>query len=280
MTDTLSLPNTPINMHRLWSNAMFACKADPRFSYCHYAPPGFDAAPGNHSLVVAIHGSGRNATAYRDAFRAFARYNKCVVLAPLFPIGVLGDDHADGYKYLAEGDVRYDQILLEMIAEFEQALGARFGKFFLSGYSGGAHFAHRFLYLHPERLAGVAVGAPGGITRIDDTRDFWLGTRDFETRFGKPLDLHAIRQVPVHLMVGACDVEEFTYPPQFAAFIEGMGDIGKNRIERNALLYANYRDNGLDVRQTVVPKLAHDGVRFVPVVADFFEGVLAQRRGS
>lgn len=280
MTDTLSAPNAPISMHRLWSNAMFACKADPRFSYCHYVPPGFDAAPGDYRLVVAIHGSGRNATAYRDAFSAFARYNKCVVLAPLFPIGVLGDDHADGYKYLAEGDVRYDQVLLEMIAEFEQALGATFGKFLLSGYSGGAHFAHRFLYLHPDRLAGVAVGAPGGVTRIDDSRDFWIGTRDFETRFGKPLNLEAIRKVPVHLMVGACDVEEFTYPPQFAAFIEGMGDIGKNRIERNALLYANYRDNGLDVRQTVVPKLAHDGVRFVPVVADFFEGVLAQRGKS
>lgn len=280
MTLASPIPDTPINMHRLWSNAMFACKADPRFSYCHYVPPGFDEAPEEHTLVVAIHGSGRNATAYRDAFSGFARYNKCVVLAPLFPIGVLGNDHADGYKYLAEGDVRYDEILLAMIAEFERSLGASFGKFLLSGYSGGAHFAHRFLYLHPERLKGVAIGAPGGITRIDDTRDFWLGTRDFKDRFGKPLDLAAIRKVPVQLMVGACDVEEFTYPPQFAAFIEGMGHIGKNRVERNALLYANYRDHGLDVRQTVVPKLAHDGVRFVPTVADFFGDVLGRKTAS
>lgn len=262
-----------INMHKLWASALFACKADPRFSYCHYVPPSFDEDPDGHRLVVAVHGSGRGAMAYRDAFAAYARYNRCVVLAPLFPVGVFGDDHADGYKYIAERDVRYDRILLAIIEEFGQALGVSFDTFDLFGFSGGGHFAHRFLYLWPERLSSVAIGAPGGITRIDDTRDFWLGTRNFEALFGKPLDLAAIRRPPVQLVVGACDVEAFTYPPSFAAFIKNAGDIGRNRLERNALLFENYKAHGLNVRQTIVPKIAHDGLKVVDAVADFFASV-------
>ena len=259
-----------INIHRLWARSLFACKADPRFSYCFYVPPSFDEAPEEHRLVVAVHGTGRDASGYRDRFAPFAQYNKCVVLAPLFPIGVRGDDHADGYKYIAEKEIRYDHVLLSMVEELGAALGRRFDTFNLFGFSGGGHFAHRFLYLWPDKLDAVAVGAPGGVTRIDDTRDFWLGTRNFEALFGKPLDLPAIRKVPVQLVVGACDVEEFTYPPQFAAFIEGMGDIGKNRIERNTKLFENYQAHGLDVRQTIVPKVAHDGPKVVDAVTAFF----------
>jgi pimeloyl-ACP methyl ester carboxylesterase len=267
----LLAPEGKINMHRLWKTAMFACKADPRFSYCHYVPPSFDTAPEAHRLIVAVHGTGRGAAAYRDAFTAFAKYNRCIVLAPLFPVGVLGDDNADGYKYLGEGDIRYDEVLLSMVEDLARALGVNFETFMLFGFSGGGHFAHRFLYRRPERLSAVSVGAPGGVTRIDDTRDFWLGTRNFEALFGRSLDLPAIRKVPVQLVVGACDVEEFTYPPQFAAFIEGMGDIGKNRVERNALLFENYKAHDLDVRQTVVPKVAHEGMKVIDAVTDFFQ---------
>ena len=187
------------------------------------------------------------------------------------PIGALAQLPLEQLARMTAGPVVGSPAQPLRVALMGAALGRRFDKFNLFGFSGGGHFAHRFLYLWPDRLDAVSVGAPGSVTRIDDTRDFWLGTRNFETVFGKPLDLPAIRKVPVQLVVGACDVEEFVYPPQFAAFVEDMGDIGKNRIERNTKLLENYQANGLDVRQTIVPKVAHDGHKVVDAVTAFFQ---------
>ena len=73
---------------------IFSSRYDPRFQYCLYVPPAFDNDRENYRLVVAMHGTGRSMTHYRDAFAEFARYNRCVVLAPLFPVGPLGDGNS------------------------------------------------------------------------------------------------------------------------------------------------------------------------------------------
>ena len=56
-------------MYERGATPAYACRADPRFSYCLYVPPSFDAEPAGHALVVAMHGSGRTMEGYRDAFR-------------------------------------------------------------------------------------------------------------------------------------------------------------------------------------------------------------------
>ena len=91
-------------MYYRGSTPIFACRADPRFSYCLYVPPSFDADPAGHTLVVAMHGSGRSMEVYRDRFARSRQYKNCVILAPLFPIGPLGDGNAHGFKVLKEGD--------------------------------------------------------------------------------------------------------------------------------------------------------------------------------
>ena len=255
---------------------VYACRMDPRFSYCMYVPPSFDADPAAHTLIVAVHGTGRTMTAYRDGFAAFAQYNKCVVLAPLFPVGVLGDDYADGFKYLREGDIRYDHVLLAMIAEAGARLGTEFGQFMLFGFSGGGHFAHRFFYLHPRRLRAVAIGSPGAVTLIDDQRDYWVGTRNFAALFGTPIDLAAMRDVAVQLVVGAADIEtwEINYQPGNRNYMEGINDTGRTRIERNTALRRNLEQHGITVRQDIVPNVPHDGTKVLPNVQDFFLSVL------
>ena len=152
--------------------------------------------------------------AYRDALASFADRERYVVLAPLFPVGPLGDGNPDGYKYIAEGDIRYDRLLLDMVAEVEALLDNSFPRFDLFGFSGGGHYVHRFYYLHPDRLSSVTVGAPGSMTLIDDTQDFWLGTRDWEQRFGTALDLQAMKRVPSLLLVGADDTQGVRLPGQ------------------------------------------------------------------
>ncbi len=259
---------------------VYACRRDPRFSYCMYVPPGFDADPAGHTLIVAVHGTGRTMTTYRDGFSAFARYNRCVVLAPLFPVGVLGDDYADGFKYLREGDIRYDHVLLAMIEEAGARLGTVFGRFMLFGFSGGGHFAHRFFYLHPDNLLAVSIGAPGAVTLLDDRHDYWVGTRDFAAVFGAAPDVAAMRGVAVQLVVGAADIEtwEIDYQPGNRNYRPGINDTGRTRIERNTALRRNFEAHGIAVRQDIVPNVPHDGAKVLPNVQDFFLDVLRAHR--
>lgn len=256
-----------------WPRSMYASRVDARFHYCVHLPKALMEGKDGFRLLVAMHGSMRNAMAYRDALAPFAERNRYVVLAPLFPIDPFGTNEADGYKYLDEDGFRYDELLLALVAELEALLDMAFPKFDLFGFSGGAHFVHRFYYLHPERLSSVTVGSPGGITLLDDAHDFWVGTRDFSQRFGKEIDLEALRRVPSQLLVGGDDTVEFTYPPGYTHHVEGMEALGRNRIERNATLFRNWQDHGLPVQREVVPGVAHVGLNMVPKVEQFLESL-------
>lgn len=264
-------------MYYRGATPIFSCRADPRFSYCLYVPPSFDADPAGHTLVVVQHGSGRSMEVYRDRFAPFAQYKKCVVLAPLFPVGPLGDGNAHGFKVLKEGPLRYDTVLLSMVDEAGAMLQASFDKFMLFGYSGGGHFVHRFFYLHPERLHAVSIGAPGAVTLLDDSRDWWVGTRNVKALFGRAIDHEALRKVAVHLVVGAADIEtwEINYPRESVQYMDGINDTGRTRIERNTALRKNLEQHGIACRQDIVPNVAHDGTKVLAYVQDFFSGVLA-----
>ncbi|WP_137897166.1 alpha/beta hydrolase [Sphingomonas sp. 2SG] len=253
----------------LWPMAQFAFKQDSRFSYCLHIPEGFTEDPTRFRLLVAVHGTGRACMAYRDTFAPFAAASDYVLLAPLFPVGVMGDDNADGYKYMLEHGLRYDHLLLGMVAELEEMLEHSFGRFDLFGFSGGAHFAHRFYYLQPQRLRSVIVGAPGGVTLLDDTRDYWMGTRDWEARFAQQIDVTAMRDVHSMLLVGGDDTQEFTYPPALLQHAPDMALLGRNRIERNATLHRNWLDHDLPVQRQVVPGIAHAGLQMVPHATAF-----------
>ncbi|MGA0607833.1 hypothetical protein ACO2Q0_17730 [Phenylobacterium sp. VNQ135] len=254
---------------RAWPRSQFAYRGDPRFSYCVHLPEGFQPGAASRRLLVAVHGTGRNAMAYRDALAGLADAHGYVVLAPLFPVGVLGDYNPDGYKYLAEGGLRYDHLLLGMIDELGALLETDFGRFSLFGFSGGGHFAHRFFYRHPARLRSVSVGAPGGVTLLDDTRDFWIGTRDFAARFGAAPDVAAMRGVPAQILIGGEDTAEFVYPAHLSQHAPDMASLGRNRLERSATLLANWRDHGLQARRDVVPGVAHEGLKTLSALEAF-----------
>ena len=86
----------------------------------------------------------------------------------------------------------------DMAARYEGCIETE--KFFLFGHSGGGQFVHRFLYLHPDRLKAVNIGAPGRPTYLDFEENFYWGVKDFKQVFGQELDLPAIRKVPVILL--------------------------------------------------------------------------------
>lgn len=262
--------------------SIYSSKHDPRFPYCLYVPPSLGQGGDKPELIVAMHGTGRGFTGYRDAFSAFARWNNCIILAPLFPIGVMGDGYRDGFKYMREGNLRYDHVLLAIVEEISERYGLAFDRFGLFGYSGGGHFAHRFLMLQPNKLWGVSIGAPGSVTLLDPSRDWWVGTRNFAELFGQDIDLPAMKQVAVQMLVGAADLEtwEITHKPGGRNWMPDANHAGTNRPERLASLRDNFAENGIAARFDLVPNTPHDGVKVVPVVEDFFAGELRRIRAA
>lgn len=262
--------------------SIYSSKHDPRFPYCLYVPPSLGQGGEKPELIVAMHGTGRGFTGYRDAFSSFARWNNCIILAPLFPIGVMGDGYRDGFKYMREGNLRYDHVLLAIVEEVSERYGIAFDRFGLFGYSGGGHFAHRFLMLQPNKLWGVSIGAPGSVTLLDPSRDWWVGTRNFAELFGQQLDIPAMKQVAVQMVVGAADLEtwEITHKPGGRNWMPDANHAGTNRPERLASLRDNFAAHGIAARFDLVPNTPHDGVKVVPVVEDFFAGELARIRAA
>lgn len=262
--------------------SIYSSKHDPRFPYCLYVPPSLGEGGEKPELIVAMHGTGRGFTGYRDAFSSFARWNNCIILAPLFPIGVMGDGYRDGFKYMREGNLRYDHILLAIVEEVSERYGIAFDRFGLFGYSGGGHFTHRFLMLQPHKLWGASIGAPGSVTLLDPSRDWWVGTRNFAELFGQELDIPAMKQVAVQMVVGAADLEtwEITHKPGGRNWMPDANHAGTNRPERLASLRDNFAAHGIAARFDLVPNTPHDGVKVVPVVEDFFAGELRRIRAA
>ena len=262
--------------------SIYSSKHDPRFPYCLYVPPSLGEGSEKPELIVAMHGTGRGFTGYRDAFSAFARWNNCIILAPLFPIGVMGDGYRDGFKYMREGNLRYDHILLAIVEEVSERYGIAFDRFGLFGYSGGGHFAHRFLMLQPGKLWGVSIGAPGSVTLLDPGRDWWVGTRNFAELYAQELDIPAMKRVAVQMVVGAADLEtwEITHKPGGRNWMPDANHAGANRPERLASLRDNFAEHGIAARFDLVPNTPHDGVKVVPVVEDFFAGELRRIRAA
>ncbi|WP_439499386.1 alpha/beta hydrolase [Bosea sp. (in: a-proteobacteria)] len=269
-------------LYDLGSTTIFASRHDPRFSYCLYVPPSLEQGGEPPALVVAMHGTGRSFVTYRDAFAEFARWNNCIVLAPLFPVGVRGDGYRDGFKYMREGDIRYDQALLAIVDEIGERYGLDFKRFALFGYSGGGHFAHRFLLLQPERLWAACIGAPGSVTLLDPTRDWWVGTRNIAALFGREVDPAAMVRVPVQMIVGAADLEtwEITHKEGGRNWMPDANHAGKTRPERLASLKRSFEAAGVKVRFDLIPNMSHDGERAVPHVADFLAETLARHRAE
>ena len=269
------------SVYHLGATTVYSHTADSRFAYTLYVPASIEDPERPVDLVVSLHGSTRAMEIYRNGFAEFGRWNDCVILSPLFPVGVLGDGNGDGYKQLVEGDIRYDQVLLDMVASVGQKYNRRFDTFALLGYSGGGQFTHRFCYLHPEKLWAASIGAPGSVTLLDPKQNWWVGVRDFETRFAKPLDLDALRRVPIHMVVGEADLEtwEITHREGGKLYMLGANGAGRTRPERLAALKASFEAQGVKVRFDVLPNVAHQGIKAMPAAQDFFAEVLRIRRG-
>ncbi len=260
---------------------LFACRYDQRCSYCLYVPHDYDEdGDQQYPLIVVVHGTSRPAQQYRDAFAEFAEREQCIVLAPLFPAGLIEPGEMSNYKFIKFHDMRFDLILLAMVDEVAETYRIEHKRFLLHGFSGGGHFAHRFFYLHPQRLAAISIGAPGMVTLLDDTKPWWVGVADLKNVFDIELDLDAMRNVPVQMVVGGNDIEtwEITIPEGGRWYMPGVNDSGVTRIDRLTALRESFEQRDIAVQFDTVPGVAHAGFEIVPTVESFFSAVLAEQQ--
>jgi poly(3-hydroxybutyrate) depolymerase len=273
----VDLKNPLSAAYDLGNTAMFACKSDPRFHYNMYVPP--EVADGVAvDLLVAVHGSSRDSfLEFRNGFAPFGKWNRVAVLCPIFPIGPLGDGERNGYKYMQEGDIRYDKVLLSMVAEVAEKYRQDWSKFAIFGFSGGGHFSHRFAILHPKRLWAACIGSPGSVTLLDANRDWWVGIRDLPERFGITFDKAALAAVPMQMIVGDADLEtwEITHKPGGSHWMEGANDAGRTRPERLQTLARSFREAGVNVQLDLMAGVSHERLKTLPQVQDFLVGVLS-----
>jgi pimeloyl-ACP methyl ester carboxylesterase len=271
-TDTTSrtrladLPaDDPMIAYLTGSTGFFSSAADLRFSYCLYVPRDYRATGERMPLLVSVHGAGRDAERARDVFAGFAEEYRCVIMAPLLPMTAsdLGSIH--NYKQISYGGIRFDHVVLDMVAEVGEVWGLDVDRFLLFGFSAGGQFVHRFAYLHPDRLAALSVGAPGRITRPDPSVPWPDGLGGTAELTAAP-DLVALRAVPVQLVVGECDTEiSLTAGPAPA-------DPGasRNRVENARLLHGDLTRGGVTAELAEVAGAGHHMLQVIPEVQEFF----------
>ena len=256
---------------------IFASRTDPRFPYALFVPHRFDRL--NHEetrLLVSVHGTGRMQSLYRNLFAEFAQYHNCIVVAPLFPANVLGDGNLHGYKFIREGGIRYDRVMIGIIDEVAELYGVRGDKVLMFGFSGGAHFTHRFTILHSERILAASVGAPGSVTLLDPKRPWWTGIADVEEKLGVTIDMDAFQGLPMHFVVGDADREtwEITFNESDRYYMPGANEAGETRVDRLRALAESFRRAGAVVRFELVPGKTHDVRPIARRTREFFHDLL------
>jgi pimeloyl-ACP methyl ester carboxylesterase len=259
----------------------FASRMDQRCSYCLYVPQDYDeAAATEYDLAVIVHGTGRTSTQYRDRFAAFGQTHGSIVLAPLFPAGLVVPGDLTNYKRIEYHQMRFDLILLDMVEEVRAKYRIRAGGFMMYGYSGGGQFAQRFFMLHPRRLRAVSIGAPGVVTLLNPDYDWWVGVRDLEARFGIRPDIEAMRDVEVQTVIGNEDKAtwEIAIPRESPLWMDGADLQGANRLDRIEALAKSFEAHGIKVRRDVVAGVAHSPLEMVEPAENFFTEIVTRPR--
>ena len=219
-------------------------EADPRFASAWTLAPSGKA---DRPLLIAVHGSARDHLQTRDAFDDLAARQDINVLAPLFPADVTRPGYSDGYKFLREPGIDYAMLVEGMVAAFRARFSLGSQSTYLFGFSGGAQFALRYALVAAGNLSGAVIAAPGAVTLLDAELPWWPGVAGIEQAIGRPVDVQGLKQLPVHLIIGANDSNQGLVArgpdhPDYSPFADVAG---ADRHQRLAALKESLEKSGL-----------------------------------
>jgi len=215
-------------------------------------------------VIVAMHGVGRDADHYCDAWADAARAG-AVVLAPCFDKASFprGMGYAQGFVRDAAGrpvpQERWSFTAVEALFDaVRAALGLRAQRYVLFGHSAGAQFVHRLVWFLPRARYSTAIAANAGWYTLPDDTVAWpyglSGMTEAEMRTGLSRD--------VILLLGGADTDPNSHGLRQSP--QAMAQ-GENRLERGHTMFEAVR--AAAARQGVacgwhlaeVPGVGHDG---------------------
>ena len=177
-------------------------------------------------LLVSVHGVSRNARQHAELLAPMAERYGVVLLAPLFSKKRFPDYQRLGR--VGRGP-RADLALDRIIGDVLNLTEVDTSRLYLFGYSGGGQFAHRYAMAHPERVAGVVIGAAGWYTLPQDDKSFPHGVglcRDLPSlRF----DTARFLRIPMTVVIGDQDTDR---DPELNQSLKVDRLQGRNRLER------------------------------------------------
>lgn len=184
--------------------------------------------PNGAPALLAIHGLNRETDVMADLLTTQADIAGRTVVLPIF-------DRTSWPRFQrAACQNRSDWALLSLlrVLRTEGRIGAVPPD--ISGFSGGAQFAHRFAWLYPELVGRLCLVAPGWWTVPDEHHAYPLGIgsedpKEHATAFRLRANLRRFLDRDIHVTVGALDVLPDRNLRQDAAI---MAQQGPHRVQR------------------------------------------------
>jgi len=221
--------------------------------YYYHLPAAFRASS---PVIVSVHGISMNAAEHMVRLRGIADANGAVVIAPHF-----SRKSYPRFQQLhdSRSGTRADLALIDMLADLRHRYGLTFGKIYLTGFSGGAQFAHRFALYHANLVQCCVSCAAGWYSFPDDLIPYPLGTALGSGPAG--MSLHPDwRTVHHHVFVGSRDtvIDDALNMKDTVVAMQGIGR--RERARRWVKAMNKARDTaGMDpISLTVLRGLSHD----------------------
>jgi dienelactone hydrolase len=214
-------------------------KSDKGFDYPYYlyVPPELRAARARGAkptILVVPNNTGKidddfsvhDAAARRQAedMRGLASELKVAVLVPAFPRPKTDwriYTHALDRDSLLTDRKEYKRFDLQLVRMIDDARARLRGeglradrRVLMLGFSAAGMFTNRFAFLHPDRVKAAAAGSPGGwaIAPVETWEGkalrYPVGVADFKAVSGRPLDMKALKRVPLFLFLGGDDTND------------------------------------------------------------------------
>lgn len=156
-----------------------------------------------NQMIVAVHGISRNSRQQLEAFQPVADKLGVWLLVPTFSKLAFGQ-----YQQLYQSYefARADLALNLFLMAWRSWRRLQHLKIHLSGYSGGAQFAHRYAMTYPQFVESLHLSSAGWYTFPDPLERYPRGLDHWPRMINKPR-LEEFYHIPILVMVGECDTK-------------------------------------------------------------------------